>query len=371
MDKNMMDSLVNSSKRMAELLGSSSGGGGGDLPPLRLGLEAVEAESRRLLSRAQPQKQNDTKAYAAFFTVSPGSNASFSAFLLAGVGVNVDELMRDVTDVNLVNTFEPLKPIHDTDIEGYLQHEHEQHIISAIEEGRRQTAQDFYKQMNNSVHASWAKQRARIFEDLLVHNPALSQHMNEDTHAGILKDSAGLPASRSAASFGLLMSSRRERQKSVAIQRLWQIVGKQVGEREVANGEFQRETVTERQYAQIYCMEVDSPAWSHLQQQIAQGSRAFLEDQFLQHMEREIMSRPVEAGLGGVPTIENKVRAYLNIKFQKESAAGLEMINNVPIWARLFYLLRAGHAQEAVNYAIDPSNQLESLERNFGTYFKA
>ena len=42
-----------------------------------------------------------------------------------------------------------------------------------------------------------------------------------------------------------------------------------------------------------------------------------LRRRFLAYVEKTLASRPAEASLGGVPSIQNKVRAFLNVKYQK------------------------------------------------------
>lgn len=36
---------------------------------------------------------------------------------------------------------------------------------------------------------------------------------------------------------------------------------------------------------------------------------------FFAHVEKTIASRPAEAALGGVPSVQNKIRAFLNVKY--------------------------------------------------------
>ena len=37
----------------------------------------------------------------------------------------------------------------------------------------------------------------------------------------------------------------------------------------------------------------------------------------MKHVERTLLARPTEANLGGVPSVQNKIRAYINVKFSK------------------------------------------------------
>ena len=117
--------------------------------------------------------------------------------MLASGGVNAEQLSSNINSVNLAGTFEPLVPLSDTDVEvraadtlvrfprllfglkprsvlaqGYIRHTHEQAIISAIEEGRRATTADFYRNLDTKMRRDWEKQKDRLFEELGRHHPA-------------------------------------------------------------------------------------------------------------------------------------------------------------------------------------------------------
>jgi hypothetical protein len=72
----------------------------------------------------------------------------------------------------------------------------------------------------------------------------------------------------------------------------------------------------ERKYARVYLGDSDSRA-AALRTQIAKGSREALEDQFWDIIERTIQSRPMEARLGGDPSVANKIRAFLLMRYYK------------------------------------------------------
>ena len=69
------------------------------LPSIQLGFDQLVTQSRRILDRSQ--RPSDSDAY----------------FLLASAGVNPQQHERNLTNINLANTFEPLLPISDTDVE--------------------------------------------------------------------------------------------------------------------------------------------------------------------------------------------------------------------------------------------------------------
>lgn len=75
--------------------------------------------------------------------------------------------------------------------------------------------------------------------------------------------------------------------------------------------------IFERKYAKAYLGGPESRDAAALRRQIAKGAREALEDQYWDVMERTIQARPMEARLGGDPSVANKVRAFLFVRFYK------------------------------------------------------
>ncbi|CEQ40752.1 SPOSA6832_02404, partial [Sporobolomyces salmonicolor] len=367
---------------------------GVDLPSIQLGLDQIESQSRRIAGRSL--KENGT--------------AGNAAYLLASGGVNADQLSSNINSVNLTNTFEPLLPLSDTDVEGYLRHTHEQTIISAIEEGRRATTSDFYRNLDSKMRRDWEKQKEKLFEELGRHQAgagaAIETPRRKGASAGFERGARGTPLT--SASSSLQMHSKMMRYDRV-IRRLnefrkegyafgvvsalgeasvgtsagdsttetWRLLSHVVQERDVLNGEFQRTALQERQYAKAYLADnQETQEAVELRKMISDGGRAYLEEQFLAYVEKTLASRPAEAGLGGVPSIQNKIRAFLNVKYQKNGswsnpALEVGIANNTPVWARIYYLLRSGHAKEALQFATENEAQIQKLEKSFVPYFKA
>lgn len=89
-------------------------------------------------------------------------------YLLARANVDAPALASSIAGLNTSNTFQPLNPIHDTDVAGFLRHTHEQTLVSAIEESRRQAELDFYENINNRIMKDWEARKRKIFEELGV-----------------------------------------------------------------------------------------------------------------------------------------------------------------------------------------------------------
>lgn len=143
------------------------------------------------------------------------------------------------------------------------------------------------------------------------------------------------------------------------------------------NGKLERISdagaVRERQFAQDYLD--DSPTSRSafaLRKRIIDGSRRFLEKQFLQQLDVTIARNAKEATLGGVPSVINKVRAYIRIRsVRKELGAEnveLQSLHEDYCWVLIFYLLRAGLVDEAAQYVAENERAIKSMDRNFPNY---
>ena len=75
--------------------------------------------------------------------------------------------------------------------------------------------------------------------------------------------------------------------------------------------------IFERKYARAYLSDPESRESVSLRRQIASGARQALEEQYWDILERTVHSRPMEARLGGDPSVSNKVRSFLLVRFYR------------------------------------------------------
>ena len=73
----------------------------------------------------------------------------------------------------------------------------------------------------------------------------------------------------------------------------------------------------ERKFARVYLGSPDSREAAALRRQIAKGAREALEEQYWDILERTVQARPMEAKLGGDPSISNRVRAFLLVRYYR------------------------------------------------------
>ncbi|KAK2748205.1 hypothetical protein FQN55_004481 [Onygenales sp. PD_40] len=128
----------------------------------------------------------------------------------------------------------------------------------------------------------------------------------------------------------------------------------------------------ERQYAGDYLDDAPNSVGStRMRKRVIEGSRKFLEQLFYKEIESIIAKNPREAQLGGIPSITNKIRAYIRLRAARKDLAPdgteLQMVGQDYCWILIFYLLRCGFVTEAAEYVSqDPG--FRSLDHKFVTY---
>ena len=73
----------------------------------------------------------------------------------------------------------------------------------------------------------------------------------------------------------------------------------------------------ERKYARVYLGDPESRDAVELRKQIARGAREALEEQYWDVIERTIQARPTDSRLGGDPSVANRVRAFLLLRYYR------------------------------------------------------
>ena len=104
---------------------------------------------------------------------------------------------------------------------------------------------------------------------------------------------------------------------------------------------------------------------------IVNKSRTHLEKQFLDYVNL-LYSKKMDEGL---PTNINKIKSFIDSKLKNADNSwkikNLTIANSIPIWALIFYLLRAGLKNEALEVAISNKSSFKKVEQSFLSYFKA
>ncbi|ETW78360.1 hypothetical protein HETIRDRAFT_325165 [Heterobasidion irregulare TC 32-1] len=381
-----LSALLTSSKALTSHLSRP------DLPHVNLSLDQIEAQSRRLVARQSGAATDSGRAN----------------YLLAQAHVDAPALANAIAHLNTSTTFSPLRPLQDTDVAGYLRHAHEQNIISTIEEARRETQEDFYRILEERSRKDWDARKKRVFEELggrvAGDNQSLAKWDKNQRGRNSLALSTGpsptlqmqnkmmaydraitelnaarlrgvsYPIVHALIQASLTVSPEANQQ----IIQNFRILAKITGEPpalpplEHAGAHILNTPLFERKHARAYLGDPASRDAVDLRRQIARGGREALEEQYFDVLDRAVLARPFEAKLGGDPSVANKVRAFLLVRYYRngEWQDRIELVGSQPLWAKLYYLVRTGHAQEALAEAFKYQQAIEHREDSFVSHFK-
>ncbi|KAJ8607894.1 hypothetical protein MRB53_039990 [Persea americana] len=133
--------------------------------------------------------------------------------------------------------------------------------------------------------------------------------------------------------------------------------------------------IRERHYAKDYLAESNQQGNNVIGKRIIRGSRKFLETLFYSELETTIAKSPREANIGGVPTSIAKVKGYVRVRAsRKELGQDLELLqelNGDYCWPVIFYMLRSGLYQEALEYLEENQAAFRQIDRSFMRYLRS
>ncbi|KAF8707506.1 Nucleoporin-interacting protein NIC96, partial [Rhizoctonia solani] len=371
-----------------------------DLPSINLSLDQIEAQSRRLVSK-QP--------------TAPGTGGK-ATYLLAGGNVDANAHADLVANLNTAATFAPLTQLHDADVSGYLRHSHEQTLIACIEEGRRETEQEFYRVLDERVRRDWETRKKKIFDELGKVNPAenvtaegasnlrasaMGRTVRGSGTNAVSQPTTSLPMYNKMAAYGeVIRGLNQARLAGTAypvVSHLYHVAQEYAGSapsigptlellRHIvaeppsltlpsshSQAHILNTPLLERSFARAHLGNPESQAATELRTRIANGARAGLEKQYIEYVDAAIQREPANAAIGGDPSIQNRIMGYLRCKFYRSGRwnEDLELLRGRPVWAHIFFLIRTGHLREALDVANESADPIERSEQYFLSYLKA
>ncbi|KAG8688707.1 hypothetical protein FRC11_004940, partial [Ceratobasidium sp. 423] len=371
-----------------------------DLPSINLSLDQIEAQSRRLVSK-QP--------------TAPGTGGK-ATYLLAGGNVDANAHADLVANLNTAATFAPLTQLHDADVSGYLRHSHEQTLIACIEEGRRETEQEFYRVLDERVRRDWETRKKKIFDELgkvnMAENTvaaggsnlrasALGRTARGSGTSVVSQPTTSLPMYNKMAAYGdVIRGLNQARLAGTAypiVSHLYHVAQEFAGSapsiaptlellRHIvaeppsltlpsshSQAHILNTPLLERSFARAHLGNQDSQSATELRTRIANGARAGLEKQYIEYVDAAIQREPANAAIGGDPSIPNRIMGYLRCKFYRSGRwnEDLELLRGRPVWAHIFFLIRTGHLREALDVANESGDAIERSEQYFLSYLRA
>ncbi len=326
-----------------------------DAPQINKSLESIHEQSRKLALKNTRSTDAQSKG----------------DLLMAQRGFNVEKYRRALNAIDLKAAFEPLEPLRETDIDGYLRHEHNMILLSAVEEAKKLTSNHFYKNYDNYLDQDWRSAKIELVrildlnhgsekngQSVVVSNyqtkPYLQSGLKPNSHTpgrqGMTKldfpmsGYAGAVARFNHASSGQefypiireFMRCAREldqpEMKRRNILSCWEIIRQMVDEEEL-------ETTG-----------VLDPHYEFSKEKLIHGALKCLERQYDNHLRVALQQRSAQYEYAETKDV---VREYVKSEFNKlgDARNTCQVYNDVPIWMELYYLLRCGDYSTAYDRA--------------------
>ncbi|XP_006749276.2 nuclear pore complex protein Nup93-like [Leptonychotes weddellii] len=140
-----------------------------ELPHVERNLQEIQQAGERLRSRTLTRTSQETADVKA-------------SVLLGSRGLDISHISQRLESLSAATTFEPLEPVKDTDIQGFLKNEKDNALLSAIEESRKRTfgmAEEYHRE---SMLVEWEQVKQRILHTLLASGEDTLDFTQESEH---------------------------------------------------------------------------------------------------------------------------------------------------------------------------------------------
>ncbi|MGH0148367.1 UNVERIFIED_CONTAM: hypothetical protein FKN15_012688 [Acipenser sinensis] len=310
-----------------------------ELPHVERNLQEIQQAGERLRARTLTRTSQETADVKA-------------SILLGSRGLDISHISQRLESLSAATTFEPLEPVKDTDIQGFLKNERDNALLSAIEESRRRTFATAEEYHRESMLVEWEQVKQRILHTLLASGEDALDFTQE---AEIYVFNEKIVNGHLQPSLGDLCASVAERLDDKNVSEMWAMV-KQMTDVLLVPA---RDALNSR---------------TSVEMQMAFVSRAlqFLEQSYKNYTMVTVFGNLHQAQLGGVPGTYQLVRSFLNIKLPGP-VPGLQdgEVEGHPVWALIYYCMRCGDLVAAMQVVNRAQHQLGEFKNWFQEYMNS
>ncbi|XP_015276875.1 PREDICTED: nuclear pore complex protein Nup93 [Gekko japonicus] len=331
-----------------------------ELPHVERNLQEIQQAGERLRSRTLTRTSQETADVKA-------------SVLLGSRGLDISHISQRLESLSAVTTFEPLEPVKDTDIQGFLKNEKDNALLSAIEESRKRTfamAEEYHRE---SMLVEWEQVKQRILHTLLASGEdALDfTQENEPSYIGELG-----PPGRSSLD-NIEMGYARQiyiyNEKIVNGYLQPNLVDLCAAVAELDDKNISDLWVMVKQMTDVLLVPASDAlkvrTSMEVQMEFVRQALRYLEQSYKNYTLVTVFGNLHQAQLGGVPGTYQLVRSFLNIKLPV-SVPGLQdgEVEGHPVWALIYYCIRCGDLMAALQVVNRAQHQLGEFKTWFQEY---
>ncbi|XP_032816727.1 nuclear pore complex protein Nup93 isoform X2 [Petromyzon marinus] len=322
-----------------------------ELPQVERNLQEIQLAGERLRSRTLTRTSHDAADVKA-------------SILLGSKGLDISNISHRLESLSAVTTFEPLEPVRDTDIQGFLKNERDNSLFSAIEESRRRTFAQAEKYHWDNMLVEWEQEKQRILNTLLGSEEDMFD-LAPEAELSILTDTA--PPGRSSMDSTEIAYARQVyvyNEKIVQAQIRPSLVEMFGGVAEKLDDKNVIELWSMVQHMTDVLLVPAKDTLScrvnkDMQSAFVRQALLYLEQSYKNYVMTTVYGNLQQAKLGGVPGTLQLIHSFINIKLPPH-LPGLQdgEVDSHPVWAVLYYCLRCGDVTAALSVANRSQHQL-------------
>ncbi|EDX01629.1 nuclear pore complex protein Nup93-1 [Drosophila yakuba] len=285
-----------------------------------------------------------------------GTNDLQAHILLGSKGVDLPKLTQKLETLSARQSFEPLDPVTDTDVHGYLKNERENAILSVIDETNRSIFESVERQKWRCVYSEWGEEKESLLNALVGPNQQDFPDVQRQMVPTAMADEP-TPYSR-------LNVHQQLYAEQITIYNESHIQGIQRPNLVSTFAHLAREFFDDDLVAEMWNVLESMSAVTPLSRSIdpiknrqtaphfVHQARTYLEGRYKTYMKQFIDTNLILARLGGIPNVYHLVRSYVAVTFQRpQSLYGLLDVNNGrPLWPLVYYSMRSGDMDAAAMY---------------------
>ncbi|KAJ2957530.1 hypothetical protein NQZ79_g6749 [Umbelopsis isabellina] len=359
-----------------------------ELPPLDRGIDQIEHLSQDLVQNGDEKPAKiDIRAH----------------YFLAKGGVNAQAMARHLDAVKLTSTFDLREPVRDTDVDGYLRLEHQRVVAHTVETGRCETAAVLERAYDKDLDEAWklatkgsnksGSQGTSLFksttESLLgldeisgiaakfgsdLQYQTLQQLLapNDDDNP-ITFDSTSHPQLISYAKVIYNYNTARLHNKPIDIvSELSQVAPELASNKENAMSKFWPLVSQFTKGAEVggdgpQSNTLYGPSSYKNRVNMIEIAETWLESQYVAFLNATVQRQPV-VYVQSSPS--SKIKTYINALHSTKSIPNVETNGSDQPWAVIYYHMRCGQNQEALDYINDNQNFFKNAP-SIAEYFSA
>ncbi|XP_064414648.1 nuclear pore complex protein Nup93 isoform X2 [Latimeria chalumnae] len=332
-----------------------------ELPHVERNLQEIQQAGERLRSRTLTRTSQETADVKA-------------SILLGSRGLDISHISQRLESLSAATTFEPLEPVKDTDIQGFLKNERDNALLSAIEESRKKTfamAEEYHRE---SMLVEWEQVKQRILHTLLATGED-ALDFTQETEPSFISE-VGVPGRSAldsvevayARQIYIYNEKRGNRHLPLDLVDLCATVAERLDDKNVSELWAVVKQMTEVPLVPAPSL-LKSRTSIKMQMAFVKQALQSLEQSYKDYTQVTIFGNLHQAQLGGVPGTYQLVRSFLNVKLPAPLPGFQDgEVEGHPVWALIYYCMRCGDLMAAMHVASRAQHQLGEFKNWFQEY---